>query len=203
MMRPLSALGLLCALALSGCSGFKSSEPAVQTYLLRPALPAKLATAAPGSEATLTVLLPAALPGLAGEHIALLQSGQRFDWYRDARWSGELPLLVQAAIIDALRAGGRFATVESEEAPFGSTYLLEVEIRHFEADYSGGGLPVIHVELTGTLGKRGDRTVLLSYTATGQGTADADRLQSVTAAFQSAFAQALDQLTQAVQPPAS
>jgi hypothetical protein len=44
--------------------------------------------------------------------------------------------------------------------------------------------------------------VLLSYTATGQGTADADRLQSVTAAFQSAFAQALDQLTQAVQPPA-
>ena len=202
MMRPLTALGLLCACMLAGCSGFKSSEAAVQTYLLHPALPAKLATATPASDATLTVLLPSALPGLEGEHIALLQSGQRFDWYRNARWSGELPLLVQAEIIDALRAAGRFATVESEDAPFGSSYLLEVEIRHFEADYTAGGLPVIRVELTGTLGKRVDRTVMLSYTASGQVTADADRLLSVTSAFQSALAQALNQLTQAVQVPA-
>jgi cholesterol transport system auxiliary component len=202
MMRPLTILGLLCAGVLAGCSGFKSSEPAVQTYLLHPALPAKLATAAPASDATLTVLLPSAIPGLEGEHVALLQSGQRFDWYRNARWSGELPLLVQAQIIDALRAAGRFATVESEDAPFGSTYLLEVEIRHFEADYSGGGLPVIRIELTGTFGKRVDRTVTLSYSAVGQVTADADRLQSVTGAFQSALAQALNQLAQAVQPPA-
>jgi len=203
MMRPCTALGLLCVVVIAGCSGFKSSEPTTQTYLLRPALPAKLASTVPGSDATLTVLLPAALPGLAGEHIALLQSGQRFDWYRDARWSGELPPLVQAAIIDALRAGGRFATVASEDAPFGSTYLLEVEIRHFEADYTAGGLPVIRIELTGTLGTRVDRTVILSYTATGQATADADRLQSVTSAFQSAFAQALAQLTQTLQLPAS
>jgi cholesterol transport system auxiliary component len=203
MMRSRTVLGLCLILVLASCSGFKSSEPAMQTYVLHPALPAKLATVPPASDVTLTVLLPAAAPGLEGEHIVLMQSGQRFDWYRDARWSGELPLLVQTAIIDALRAGGRFATVESENAPFGSSYLLEVEIRHFEADYTAGGLPVIHIELTGTLGKRLDRTVSLSYTATGQATADADRLQSVTGAFQSAFAQALDQLTQALQPPAS
>lgn len=203
MMRPLTTLAVLCALLLAGCSGFKSSEAATQTYLLHPPLPAKQAGAAPASDATLTVLLPVAAPGLEGEHIALMQSGQRFDWYRDARWSGELPLLVRTWVIDALRAGGRFATVESEDAPFGSTYLLELEIRHFEADYTAGGLPVVHIELTATLGKRVDRTVTLSYTATGQTTADADRLQSVTSAFQSAFAQALDQLTQALQPPAS
>jgi hypothetical protein len=63
-------------------------------------------------------------------------------------------------------------------------------------------LPVIRIELTGTFGKRVDRTVTLSYTALGQITADADRLQSVTSAFQSALAQALNQLTQAVQVPA-
>ena len=202
MMRPLAALGLLCVWVLCGCSGFKSSEPAVQTYQLRPAMPAKLASLAPASDATLTVLLPAAVPGLESEHIALLQSGQRFDWYRAARWSGELPLLVQSSIIDALRAGGRVATVQSEDAPFESTYLLAVEIHHFEADYTAGGLPVVRVELTGTLGKRVDRAVILSYTASAQAPADADRLQSVTSAFQSAFAQALEQLTQALQLPA-
>ena len=39
MMRSLSACGVLCCLVLAACSGFKSSEPAVQTYVLRPALP--------------------------------------------------------------------------------------------------------------------------------------------------------------------
>jgi cholesterol transport system auxiliary component len=202
MMRSLSACGVLCCLVLAACSGFKSSEPAVQTYVLRPALPAKVATTALASDATLTVLLPVATPGLEGERIALMQTGQRLDWYRDARWSGELPLLVRRSIIDALRAGGRFATVQSEDAPFGSTYLLEVEIRHFEADYTGGGLPLVRVELSGTLGTRVDRTVIASFTASGHVTADADRLQSVTSAFQGAFAQALDQLTNALQPPA-
>jgi cholesterol transport system auxiliary component len=201
MMRSLTACGVLCGLLLAACSGFKSSEPAVQSYLLRPALPARLASAAPASDATLTVMLPVATAGLEGERIALIQGGQRLDWYRDARWSGELPLLVQTSIIDALRAGGRFAAVQSEDAPFGSTYLLEVEIRHFEADYSAGGLPRVRVELTGTLGKRIDRTVTASFTAAGQATADADRLQSVTGAFQTAFAQALDQLTNDLQPP--
>lgn len=202
MMRSLTACGVLCSLMLAACSGFKSSEPAVQTYVLRPALPARVATTPPASDATLTVLLPVATPGLEGERIALLQTGQRLDWYRNARWSGELPLLVQNSIIDALRAAGRFATVESEDAPFGSTYLLAVEIRHFEADYTGGGLPLVRVELTGTFGTHVDRTVSSSFTASGQVTADADRLQSVTSAFQSAFAQALEQLTNVLQPPA-
>lgn len=200
MMRPVPAFGLLWLLMLAGCSGFKSSEPAVQTYLLHPVSPAKLATAAPAADATLTVLLPSAVPGLEGDRIALIQGGQRIDWYRNARWSGELPLVIQNQIIDALRAGGRFATVESEDAPFAATYLLEVEIRHFEADYTAGGLPVVRVELTGTMGKRQDRNVTLSYTATGQASADADRLQSVTSAFQTALTQALDQLTQQLQP---
>src|SRR5580693_3338237 len=128
MMRSLTPCAVLCGLLLGACSGFKSNEPAVQTYLLRPALPARVATAAPVSDATLTVMLPVATPGLEGERIALLQGGQRLDWYRDARWSGELPLLVQSSIIDAVRAGGRFAAVESEDAPFGSPYLLQVEI---------------------------------------------------------------------------
>jgi cholesterol transport system auxiliary component len=201
MTRTLSAFGVLTAVLLAACSGFKSSEPAMQTYVLRPALPAKLATSAPPADATITVMLPTAAPGLEADHIVLLQAGQRFDWYRDARWSGELPLLVRTSIIDALRAGGRFATVESEDAPFGTTYMLEVEIRHFEADYSAGGLPQVHVELTATVGKRVDRTIIGSVTASAQVAADADRLQSVTAAFQSALAQALGELTEQLQPP--
>lgn len=203
MMRSHLALAALCGILLGACSGFKSNEPTVETYVLRPALPAKLASTAPGTDSTLTVLAPLAAPGLESEHIMLLQGSQRLDWYRDARWSGELPQLVQSSIIDALRAGGRFATVASEDAPVGSTYLLQVEIKHFEADYSAGAPPVAKVELIATLGRRVDRTVVLSTTATGQVRADADHMQSVGAAFQSAFAQALNQLTEALQPPAS
>jgi cholesterol transport system auxiliary component len=203
MMRSHLAFIALIGIGLSACSGFKSNEPTVETYVLRPALPARLASGPPAADSTLTVLAPVAAPGLESEHIMLLQGSQRLDWYRDARWSGELPLLVQSSIIDALRAAGAFATVASEDAPFGSTYLLQVEIRHFEADYSAGGLPLIKVELIATLGRRVDRTVVLSTTATAQVRADADHMQAVGAAFQSALAQALSQLSQALQPPAS
>jgi cholesterol transport system auxiliary component len=202
MMRSLLPVTALAALLLSACSGFKSNEASVLTYVLRPALPAPLASSAPNADATLTVLVPVAAPGLESEHIMLLQGSQRLDWYRDARWSGELPRLVQSSIIDALRAAGRFATVSSEEAPFESTYLLQVEIRHFEADYSAGAPPTVKVELIATLGRRVDRTVLLSTSASAEVRADADHLQSVGAAFQSALAQALAGLAKALQPPA-
>jgi cholesterol transport system auxiliary component len=205
--RPLRIRTLAAAatplLALAGCTGiFNSSLPIAQVYVLRPIWSAA-AAATPGS-ATLTaaaarlgsvqVTLPLAAAGLATDSIVVLRSGGRLDYYSAARWAGAVPGMLQTLAIDALRASNRFAMVESDGGPFPSDYVLSLELRHFEAEYTGAGPPRVHVGLVCSLGKRGNREVIVSFTADSQVAADTDRMQAVVAAFERATGDALTQM---------
>lgn len=186
-------------LCLAGCSGFHSKESPTQVYTLSPPLPVAAETAA---AATLKVLRPLSAPGLDGDAIVLTRSGQQLDFYAHSRWAAPLPELVQSAAIDALRAAGRFRAVQSEGAPLDADFLLQLEIRRFQAEYHGEGAPTIQVQLVATLGRRSDRSVINSVVAEAMVPAGANRLQSVSAAFETALGQALAQLIRQVQPPA-
>ena len=58
----------------------------------------------------------------------------------------------------AVGAGGRLPglgslrSVQGEVGRFSATHTLAIEVRRFEADYTGGGPPVAQVELAATLG---------------------------------------------------
>jgi cholesterol transport system auxiliary component len=181
-------------LLLAGCSGgLKSNLPISQVYVLRPtwSAPATAATAPAGS---VQVTLPLAAAGLATDSIVVLRSGERLDYYRGARWAGATPGMLQTLAIDALRGTNRFAMVQSDAGPFASEFVLSLELRHFEAEYTGPGPPTAHVELVCTFGKRGSRDVIASFTVDGKVAADADRLQAVVAAFERATGDALTQM---------
>jgi cholesterol transport system auxiliary component len=197
--RTLSSMALLL---LAGCSGLKSNLPTAQVYVLRPtwSVPTSVATAPAGS---VQVTLPLAAAGLATEGIVVLRSGERLDYYSGARWAGAAPGMLQTLAIDALRATNRFAMVESDAGPFASEYVLSLELRHFEAEYTGPGPPTAHVELNCTFGKRGSRDVIVSFTAQSRVAAEADRLQAVVAAFERATGDALTQMAANVSVPAS
>jgi cholesterol transport system auxiliary component len=197
-MSGIAALAPLTLLLLLGCSGgLKSNLPISQVYVLRPIWPAPPASA-PGAAATaagsVQVTLPLAAAGLATDSIVVLRSGGRLDYYSAARWAGAAPGMLQALAIEALRGSKKFAMVESDAGPFASEYVLSLELIHFEAQYTGAGPPTVHVALVCTLGKRGSRNVIVSFTAESQVTADADRMQSVVAAFERASGNALSQL---------
>ena len=214
----------LACLLLAGCSSWlKSNVPVSQVYVLRPTWSAGAATSsaattsaattpaatpmaitastAAAPTATLQVEFPIAAPGLATDGIAVLRSGERLDYYSAARWAGAAPGMLQMLAIDALRATHRFTMVESDAGPFGSEYVLSLELDHFEAEYSSAGPPTVHVALVGTFGKRGSREVLASVAADSRVSADADRLQAVVAAFERATGDALSQLATAVPVP--
>jgi cholesterol transport system auxiliary component len=181
-------------LLLAGCSGgLKSNLPISQVYVLRPtwSAPATAATAPAGS---VQVTLPLAAAGLATDSIVVLRSGERLDYYSGARWAGATPGMLQTLAIDALRGTNRFAMVQSDAGPFASEFVLSLELRHFEAEYTGPGPPTAHVELVCTFGKRGSRDVIASFTVDGKVAADADRLQAVVAAFERATGDALTQM---------
>ena len=193
-------------LLLAACSGIlKSHLPLSQIYVLRPTWPAPAGatSAAPPAAGTVQVTLPLATAGLATDGIVVLRSGQRLDYYSGARWAAAAPGMLQSLAIDAVRASNRFAMVESDAGPFPSDYVLILELRHFEAEYTGSGPPTAHVALVCTLGRRGNRELIISFTTDSQATASADRMQAVVAAFERATGDVLTQMAANLALPAA
>jgi ABC-type uncharacterized transport system auxiliary subunit len=203
---------------VSGCSGLlHKDEPPVQVYYLRaaasPALAAneqqqalneaRTAAAAPASSSptqappTLQVPRPQADPGLATELITLIRSDHRMDRYSASSWSGALPDVVETLAIDTLRASGHWSAVHDAPSPFTADYLLQINIRRFEADYTtGGDAPKVYVTLDCTIARRLGRELLTSFVAEGVADASANTMSAVIAAFEKSANMALATMAQ-------
>jgi cholesterol transport system auxiliary component len=193
-MKPRIWIVLPVSLSLAACSGvFESDLAAPQSYVLRvPPAPTPDLVSGSGS---ILVQRPEAGPGLASERIALLRSGQRFDFYAASRWAAPAPDVVESVLVDTLRSTGLFSAVFDDSAPFSPRYNLRCNLRRFEADYTrGGSAPTVFVTLDCTLGRHRDRALLASFTAAGSAAASDDRLGAVVAAFESATAAAMSEL---------
>ena len=196
---------LAAAAALTaGCFG-SLKEPVPQPLVYRIEAP-KVAAGAPLA-ADLKVDVGQVAPGLDSSGIATRWPGQRLDYVAGARWAEELPQLLEAALVESLQDSGRLRSVQGDFGRFRATHTLVVEVRRFEADYTGGGLPVAQVELTATIGKT-DRRVLASFTVSASESAAANRQTALVAALDAAFARAASELAERTfaaigeQPPA-
>ena len=195
---------LLLGLGLTGCSGlFQSNAKPEQIYYLR-APPASTAAAPAGATAapvpsmpvSLQVARPQAGPGLDTAHIMLVEADHRMNFYTGSRWPAPLSELIEALAVQALRASGEWTSVEDSGSPFPSDYLLQLYVRRFEADYTEGSVPVVHVTLDCIVGRRQGREVLATFSAAGSAAAAANRLTDVVAAFEQATGTALGALVQ-------
>jgi ABC-type uncharacterized transport system auxiliary subunit len=184
---------MTAVLLLAGCGGlFENKQPALSVYDLS----AGAAVAAPGHvAATLVVARPRVRPDLDGDRIAVRLADRRFDAYGGARWSAQLPALVESLLVEGLRSSGGWQAVVPARGAFGGRYLLEPEVEAFEADYSAGsGAPTVHVRLRGELGLISERQLLATVEGSATVSAAADRQRDVVAAFESAYTQAAQQL---------
>jgi cholesterol transport system auxiliary component len=199
---------------VSGCSGLLHSEdPPVQIYVLRAAVTPNVAAAeqaqaldaartASGASAkspppSLQVPRPQADPGLANELITLVQSDHRMDRYAGSSWPGPLPDVVETLAIDTLRASGGWSAVNDAPSPFTADYLLQINIRRFEADYTGGGdAPKVYVTLDCTIARRLGRELITSFVAEGVADAEENKMSAVIAAFEKAANMAMASMAQ-------
>jgi ABC-type uncharacterized transport system auxiliary subunit len=186
------------ALLLAGCSGLRSDAAAPVTWLLSAptaAAPAgttpATSTTAPLTAVTLRIERPVAPPGFDSERIRVLREPRVLEHYAGSRWAGPLPDVLTVLLVDTLRGTNAFASVHDSGAALQSDYSLRVTIRHFEADSTAGGAPVVRVVLDATVARRSDRGIVATWTAEGRDTADAERMRSVVAAFDAANAAAL------------
>lgn len=181
---------LMLASAAAGCSGlFKSDVAADQIYLLR-AAPAEAPAPQPNAP-SLRIGRTLAAPGLDADRVVLVRSDHRMDYYAASRWVATIPQMVEDLAAETLRNSGAWASVHDSQGAFPTDYFLQIDIRRFEADYTGGTDPKVHVVLDCTLGRRADRERLSHFVAEASAPADANRMSSVVAAFESATRTAL------------
>jgi ABC-type uncharacterized transport system auxiliary subunit len=140
----------------------------------------------------LTVARPRAAPALDSERIALVASGNRFDYYAGVRWAEAAPEMLQQNLVAALARSGRFAGVFAAPARVPSELMLDVELRRFEADGSAGGAPVVHVVLQASLVDARTARRVASFTSEATAAAEGDRRAAIIAAFDRASAQAVN-----------
>ena len=190
-MKRVAGLGLL--LGLAGCAGiFHSSAQREQVYFLGVNPAAPLTAALPAARASLRVARPVAGPGLDSSHIVLLESSHRMSYYMASRWPATLPEVVETLATQVLNASGAWTSVQGSQSPFPSDYLLQMRIRRFEADYTGGSAaPEVHVVLDCTLGRQTGREIVDTFVSEGSAVAAANKLSDVVAAFEQATGAAL------------
>ncbi len=181
----------------SGCAGLLHSDARPEeTYYLR-ARAASVSDAAQSVAVSLRVGHPTAAPGLDSPHIMLVQADHRMNFYVGSRWVAPATEVVESLAVQTLRASGAWTSVEDSASPFPSDYLLTIDLRRFEADYTAGGAPpVVHVALECIVGRREGRDIVATFVAAGDAPAAANRMSEVVAAFEQASTAAMDVLAQ-------
>ena len=190
-----NALTLVAAMAVSllvaSCfGGLKNGNPAPVNYRIgTPRL-------APGEAlaADVLVAVAATAPGLDGIGIAGRWPGSRIDYLAGARWPVRTPELIESALIEALQDSGRLRSVQGDFGRFRTTHSLTLEVRRFEADYTGGEPPVARVALAVAVGRQSDRGVLAAFTVEAEERASENRVSAVVAALDAAFQRAANEV---------
>ncbi len=183
-------LVVLLGLVLTGCGGILSEAPKRQLYRLEPtlALPARL----PHVAAQLLVAVPGAPAGLDTSRIALSRSAVSLDYYADAEWTDRAPLLVQTALVDAFEKSGAVPAVARDSVGLRADFVLETEIRDFEAVYdSPNGPPHVSIGLTAKLIKIPERKIVAQISIAKQAAAAANDIPAVVRAFDEALGAAV------------
>jgi cholesterol transport system auxiliary component len=214
--RSLRALLLGCCGLIVGCSTsslLDSELPVPTSYVLAPLAPASAATESAASQVDLAISHPDAAPGLNTVRIAVMR-GRELDYFRGVQWGGSTPDVVQALLVASLQDQKLFRSVTPEQTRVAGAYMLDVEVRDFQAEYrEGREAPQAHITLLARLIRINDRTLVESLIATATRAANDNRMGEVAAAFEGAAQDVAQQLarataaavandTQRVHPPA-
>ncbi len=177
---------------LSACSTgslFDSDTPVPTNYVLAPAPAASETTNA--APVDISVSRPDLAAGLDSDRIAVLR-GRLLDYYRGVRWGTRAIELIQTLVVDSLEDQKLFRSVTPEQARVAGDYVLDLQVRDFQAEYADGAdRPVVHVALVGRLIRIIDRELVATVSSQAHSEAEEERMSAVTAAFERASHEAI------------
>jgi cholesterol transport system auxiliary component len=187
---------LLGAAALAaGCSIIPDVSQPVTLYTLKPRLAAHGLPKVPWQ---LVVAEPAAERDIDTTRIALTRTANVIEYFAGGSWTDTAPALVQAKLIEAFEATNAILAVGRDAAGLKPDYILQSDLRDFQAEYRGEAPPVAHVRLIAKLVQMPDRRIVRTVTAESAAAAAGRDLPAVVTAFEQALAQVLTKTVTAV-----
>jgi cholesterol transport system auxiliary component len=174
------------ALALTGCASLLGlgSAPHLYRVTSKSTYPANL----PHPAEQLLVDVPLAPAGLDTSRIALSRSAVSIDYFADSAWTDRVPLLVQTALFESFENGKAITVIDRESVGLRADFILETEIRHFEAVYdSPNGAPNIWVAINARLVDPSGRDVVANASFERRKQAPGNDIPKIVLAFDEAL----------------
>jgi cholesterol transport system auxiliary component len=184
------------ALTLAGCGGgglIGPPSPAPQIYVLHPEF--GLIADAPTVGWQLVVASPVAPASFDTDRITLERAPNIMDYYAHSQWPDQLPVMVQSLLVEAFEKSGKIRAVGRETDSIRADYILETEIRDFEAFYAVADTPPnIRVNITAKLLAALSHELVGTTQSVRQAQAAANDMTNITAAFAQAAGAAIGEI---------
>lgn len=142
----------------------------------------------------LLVDVPSSAVALDTDRIALSRSATTIDYFADAAWTDRAPLLVQSLLVQSFENSGHISAIARESLALRADYILRPELRHFEAEYAGGGTPSAHVQIGAKLVKMPERTIVAQQRVDTHAPARENQTPAIVEAFNTALHEAMRKL---------
>jgi cholesterol transport system auxiliary component len=188
--RPRLVAALLSAVLVAGCVDIIPGRGA----------PPKLYTLSPKSTYSpdlptvswqLVVEAPVGAETLNTARIALSRDPLTLDYYGNVLWSERAPALVQTLLVESFENTGKIVAVARKATDLRADYVLKTDLREFQAEYSGGGPPVAHVQVNAKLVKMPERTIIAAFKSESRIEAAGTEMIDIVYAFDEALGKVL------------
>ena len=177
----------VCAAAaawLAGCALLQAADPQdLYTVTPKSTFDADL----PAVYWQLAVEAPAAAANLNTGRIAIAMTPTSSDYYAKAAWTDRAPLMVQTRIVDSFENTRKIVAVARESIGIRANYVLQPDLRNFEALYYYGEPPIVRVRIIAKLVRMPDRQIIAVASFERCVRARSDKIPKVVEAFDQAL----------------
>jgi len=182
---------LLLALpaVLAGCSAPLGGSSPPQLYTL--STQKEFSATLPRTTAQLLIETPTAPGGLDTERIALMKTAISLDYFAGAAWTDRVPLMVQNLLVESFENTGKISAIDKESLALRADYVLETDIRDFNAVYAGSEAPTVRVRIGLKLVRLPQKEIVAMRTVSADAAAQQNSVTAVVDAFNTALHQVI------------
>ena len=142
----------------------------------------------------LVVEPPTASAYLNTSRIAVAMTPTSADYFAQSAWTDRAPLMVQTLMVESLETSRRVVGVGRDAVSVRPHYVLQSELREFQAEYFQGKPPLVHVRIVVRLVRQSDRQIVASHGFERCVRAGTDKIPVVVQAFDDALGWVLKRL---------
>lgn len=180
-----AAIGGL-SLAIAGCSGTLLSRPdPPDLYTLTPK--STFPTDMPLANWQLLVEEPVAPAGLNTTRIAVSPDLIQIDYYAGVAWTDRAPAMVLTLLIESFQNSDRIIAVGRDVSGLRADYILQTELREFQAEPQPDGTTLVEARLNARLVRMPDRLIFASGSFPAEAQAATNAFDDVLIAFDEAL----------------